>query len=64
MLGSSPERANQIIGSVTMGIGMGLLEEAVYDPRAGHPINNNFADYMVAVNDVPIECISLDYSTR
>src|SRR3984893_6141795 len=46
-----------------MGIGMGMLEEAVYDGRMGHPINNNFADYMVAVNaDVPnIECIFLDY---
>lgn len=54
---------NQIIGSVTMGIGMGMLEEAVYDPRTGHPVNNNFADYLVAVNaDVPnIECIFLDY---
>lgn len=54
---------NQIMGSVTMGIGMGLLEEAVYDHRTGHPINNNFADYMVAVNaDVPnVECIFLDY---
>ncbi len=54
---------NQILGSVTMGIGMGMLEEAVYDPRTGQPINNNFADYLVAVNaDVPnVECIFLDY---
>jgi xanthine dehydrogenase YagR molybdenum-binding subunit len=54
---------NQIMGSVTMGIGMGMLEEAVYDKRTGHPINNNYADYLVAVNtDVPnIECIFLDY---
>lgn len=45
---------NQVQGAVTMGIGMGLLEETVYDPRTGHPINNNFADYLVAVNtDVP-----------
>ena len=46
-----------------MGIGMGMLEETVYDPRTGHPINNNFADYMVAVNaDVPeLDCIFLDY---
>jgi xanthine dehydrogenase YagR molybdenum-binding subunit len=45
---------NQIMGSVTMGIGMGMLEEAVYDPRTGQPINNNYADYLVAVNaDVP-----------
>ncbi|MCU1286498.1 MAG: Periplasmic aromatic aldehyde oxidoreductase, molybdenum binding subunit YagR [Acidobacteriales bacterium] len=54
---------NQILGAVVMGIGMGMLEETVYDPRTGHPINNNFADYMVAVNaDVPeMECIFLDY---
>jgi xanthine dehydrogenase YagR molybdenum-binding subunit len=54
---------NQIIGSVVMGIGMGMLEETVYDPRTGHPINNNFADYMVAVNaDVPeVDVIFLDY---
>ena len=54
---------NQIMGSITMGIGMGMLEEAVYDPRTGHPINNNFADYLVAVNtDVPnIEVEFLDY---
>jgi xanthine dehydrogenase YagR molybdenum-binding subunit len=49
-----------------MGIGMGMLEEAVYDRRTGHPINNNFADYLVAVNtDVPdVECIFLDIRTR
>ncbi|MCU1297665.1 MAG: oxidoreductase [Acidobacteriaceae bacterium] len=54
---------NQILGAVVMGIGMGMLEETVYDTRTGHPINNNFADYMVAVNaDVPeLECIFLDY---
>jgi xanthine dehydrogenase YagR molybdenum-binding subunit len=54
---------NQIIGAVVMGIGMGLLEETVYDTRTGQPINNNFADYLVAVNaDVPeIDCVFLDY---
>jgi CO/xanthine dehydrogenase Mo-binding subunit len=38
-------------------------EETIYDPRTGHPINNNFADYLVAVNtDAPaIECMFLDY---
>lgn len=57
---------NQIQGSVTMGIGMGLLEETIYDPRNGHPINNNFADYMVSVNaDVPdIDVIFLDYPDK
>jgi xanthine dehydrogenase YagR molybdenum-binding subunit len=54
---------NQIQGSVTMGIGMGLLEHTVYDRRTGHPINNNYADYLVAVNaDVPdIDVIFLEY---
>jgi xanthine dehydrogenase YagR molybdenum-binding subunit len=57
---------NQILGSVVMGIGMGMLEETIYDPRNAHPINNNFADYMVAVNaDVPdIECVFLDYPDK
>lgn len=54
---------NQIQGSVTMGIGMGLLEETIYDERTAHPINNNFADYMVCTNaDVPdIDVLFLDY---
>jgi xanthine dehydrogenase YagR molybdenum-binding subunit len=38
---------NQIAGAVVMGIGMGLFEETIYDPRNGHPINDNFADYVV-----------------
>lgn len=54
---------NQIQGSVTMGIGMGMLEHTVYDQRTGHPVNNNYADYLVPVNtDVPdIDVIFLDY---
>ncbi|MFZ1032243.1 MAG: molybdopterin cofactor-binding domain-containing protein, partial [Candidatus Acidiferrales bacterium] len=54
---------NQILGGVVMGIGMGLFEATLYDPRDGHPINNNFADYIVAVNaDIPeMDCIFLDY---
>ncbi len=54
---------NQILGAIVMGVGMGMLEQAVYDPRSGQPINNNFADYLVAVNaDIPdIDCIFLDY---
>jgi xanthine dehydrogenase YagR molybdenum-binding subunit len=39
--------ANQILGAVVMGVGMGMLEETIYDPRTGEPINCNFADYMV-----------------
>jgi xanthine dehydrogenase YagR molybdenum-binding subunit len=40
--------ANQVSGAVVMGVGMGLLEETVYDQRTGQPINCNLADYMVA----------------
>jgi xanthine dehydrogenase YagR molybdenum-binding subunit len=42
--------ANQISGGVVMGVGMALLEHTVYDQRNGHPINDSFADYMVATN--------------
>jgi xanthine dehydrogenase YagR molybdenum-binding subunit len=54
---------NQILGGIVMGIGMGLFEETIYDPHNGHPINNNFADYIVPVNaDIPeMDCIFLDY---
>lgn len=38
---------NQVAGAVVMGVGMGLFEETVYDPRNGHAINDNFADYIV-----------------
>jgi xanthine dehydrogenase YagR molybdenum-binding subunit len=47
--------ANQIAGAVMMGVGMGLFEETIYDPRNGHPINDNFADYIVATSaDAPL----------
>ena len=54
---------NQILGGVVMGIGMGLFEETIYDTRNGKPVNNNYADYLVATNkDIPqLECIFLDY---
>ncbi len=45
--------ANQIAGAVVMGIGMGLFEQTIYDPRNGHPINDNFADYIVPT---PADC--------
>ena len=38
---------NQIAGAVVMGVGMGMFEKTIYDPRNGHPINDNFADYIV-----------------
>lgn len=45
---------SQIIGSVVWGISMALMEEGVIDHRYGRWVNNNFADYHVAVNaDIP-----------
>lgn len=54
--------ASQMIGGVAGGIGMALTEEAVIDHRFGRFVNNNFADYHVAVHaDVPaIETIFID----
>ncbi len=54
---------NQILGAVVMGVGMGMLEEAIYDPRDGHCINDNFADYLVPTHaDSPrIDVTFLDY---
>ncbi len=47
--------ANQILGAVVMGIGMGIFEQTTYDPRNGHPVNDNFADYLVATSaDTPL----------
>ncbi|SNT10630.1 xanthine dehydrogenase, molybdenum binding subunit apoprotein [Granulicella rosea] len=54
---------NQIEGAVVMGIGMALFEETMYDRRSGAPVNNNLADYVMAVNaDTPqIDVAFLDY---
>jgi xanthine dehydrogenase YagR molybdenum-binding subunit len=62
ILNPKPAR-NQIEGAVVMGVGMALLEETMYDPRSGAPINNNLADYVMAVNaDTPaIDVTFLDY---
>lgn len=54
---------SQVMGGVTMGIGMALMEETVYDPRTGLPVNDSFQDYLIPVNaDVPpVEVELLDY---
>jgi len=54
---------NQILGAVVMGVGMGMLEEAIYDPRDRHCINDSFADYLVPTHaDSPkIDVVFLDY---
>ena len=58
-----PTARNQIEGAVMMGVGMALFEETMYDPRTGAPINNNLADYVMAVNaDTPkLDVTFLDY---
>jgi xanthine dehydrogenase YagR molybdenum-binding subunit len=55
--------ANQISGAVVMGVGMGMLEETIYDQRTGQPINGSFADYLVATcADAPdIDVTFLDH---
>ena len=57
---------NQIMGSVIMGIGMGLFEETMYDHRNGAPINRNFADYVMTTNaDAPrVDVHFLDYPDK
>ena len=51
---------SQWIGGMVMGLGQALLEEGIIDPRNGRVINNNLADYLVAVNaDVP-EIVTID----
>ena len=54
---------NQVEGAIMMGVGMSLFEETHYDPQTGHPVNNNLADYCMAVNaDTPeIDVTFLDY---
>jgi xanthine dehydrogenase YagR molybdenum-binding subunit len=51
---SAKTARSQIIGGVTMGIGMALMEETSYDPGTGLPVIRNLADYHVPTNaDVP-----------
>ncbi|MEI9428330.1 xanthine dehydrogenase family protein molybdopterin-binding subunit [Mesorhizobium sp. Cs1299R1N3] len=53
---------SQIIGGMTWGIGAALMEKTVLDPRHGHFVNHDLAEYHVAVNaDVPdMEVIFLE----
>ncbi|MGH7101837.1 MAG: xanthine dehydrogenase family protein molybdopterin-binding subunit, partial [Acetobacteraceae bacterium] len=53
---------SQFIGGMTMGLSMALHEESVLDPRFGHVVNNDFANYHIAANaDVrDLEAIWLD----
>jgi xanthine dehydrogenase YagR molybdenum-binding subunit len=62
IMNPAPAR-NQIEGAVVMGVGMAMFEETMYDQRSGAPVNNNLADYVMAVNaDSPqIDVTFLDY---
>jgi xanthine dehydrogenase YagR molybdenum-binding subunit len=53
---------SQLIGGMTMGLSMALHEHSVVDPRFGHVVNHDFAEYHIATNaDVQdIEAIWLD----
>ena len=57
---------SQLQGGVVWGIGMGLLEESVMDPRFGRFVNSNLAEYHVPVNrDVPdVEIIMVPEEDR
>lgn len=45
---------SQLIGGITMGIGMALLEETITDYRSGRIVNPNLGEYHVPVNaDIP-----------
>ncbi|MGC5629396.1 xanthine dehydrogenase family protein molybdopterin-binding subunit [Georgenia sp. Z1344] len=45
---------SQLIGGMTMGAGMALLEKSELDPRFGHVVNHDLAEYHVPVSaDIP-----------
>ena len=41
---------SQLIGGITYGIGMALLEETLVDPETGRIVNSNVAEYLMPVN--------------
>ena len=46
--------ANQVYGSIMMGLGMTLFEQSIYDERSGRVVTDNLADYLVPVHaDTP-----------
>jgi len=53
---------SQMIGGMTFGLGMALLEEAIIDPQSGAFVNGDLAGYLVPVHaDIPaIDAIFLD----
>ncbi|MFR9673494.1 xanthine dehydrogenase family protein molybdopterin-binding subunit [Streptomyces sp. TR02-1] len=53
---------SQFLGGMTMGLSMALHEHGVLDPRTGHVVNHDFADYHIASHaDVcDVEAVWLD----
>jgi xanthine dehydrogenase YagR molybdenum-binding subunit len=53
---------SQLIGGMTFGVSMALLEEAVVDTRSGAFVNRDLAEYLVPVHaDIPeIDAVLLD----
>ena len=46
---------SQLIGGMTFGVGMALLEETMVDEGSGRIVNANISDYLVPVNaDIPV----------
>ncbi len=41
---------SQLLGGMTMGLSMALHEHSVVDPRFGHVVNHDFAEYHIAAN--------------
>ncbi|MFC6023273.1 xanthine dehydrogenase family protein molybdopterin-binding subunit [Plantactinospora solaniradicis] len=41
---------SQLLGGMTMGLSMALHERAVVDPRFGHVVNHDLAEYHIATN--------------
>ncbi|MEE4546340.1 xanthine dehydrogenase family protein molybdopterin-binding subunit [Streptomyces sp. V4-01] len=41
---------SQFIGGMTMGLSMALHENSVLDPRTGHVVNHDFAEYHITAN--------------
>jgi xanthine dehydrogenase YagR molybdenum-binding subunit len=41
---------SQLIGGMTMGLGMALHEESLVDERFGHVVNHDFAEYHIPTN--------------
>jgi xanthine dehydrogenase YagR molybdenum-binding subunit len=57
---------SQLIGGMTFGMGMALLEETVTDEASGRIVNANVADYLLPVNaDIPrITALLVDADDR